>query len=88
MGSSGATQVSVVQGTLQGYIDQGELILPGLHSQGNKEIGAKVASTLRSPELRHKLLHIRDVEVYFLELGKIEDDLWLPKGLSQMRKKK
>ena len=88
MGGSGATQVSVVQHALQGHIDQGEPIHPGLHSQGDKEIRDEVASSSRGPELRHKLLHIGYIGVCFLVFRKVKDDLWLPKGLSQIRKKK
>ena len=88
MGGSGATQVSVVQHAPQGHIDQVKLICPGLHSQGDKEIRDEVASSSRGPELRHKLLHIGYIGVCFLVFRKVKDDLWLPKGLSQIRKKK
>lgn len=64
MGSSRAvTQESVIQGTPLGRI---EPIRPGLHSQDDKEIGAEVASTSRSPELGYKLLYVEDIGVCFI----------------------
>jgi hypothetical protein len=59
-----------VYGTPRGHILGGP-ICPGLHSEGDMEVGAEVASTPTSHEARHE---IGDVGVCFFQLGKTDDD--------------